>query len=129
VKQLAALEPASAVAGKSLNLSRQSVTPAPAFSQGPELGLVTSRAASPGEALASVPESLWITAAVAAKSELGAALAQLQEPWLQVRTAKRSRLIAEVCAASHIVDARQKSRPAQNQTIEQSLRFAPGVQP
>ena len=71
-------------AGKSLSLSRQAVTPAPALSQGPELGLVTSRAAAPGEALASVPESLWITAAVAAKSELGGALAQLQEPWLQV---------------------------------------------
>ena len=70
--------------GKSLSLGKQAVTPAPASSQGSDLGLVTSRTVDAGEALVSVPESLWITAEVVAKSELGPAVAQLQEPWVQV---------------------------------------------
>jgi hypothetical protein len=71
-------------AGKSLSLDRQAVRPAPASTQGPELGLVTSRGVGPGEALVSIPESLWVTVDVVAKSDLGPALAQLPEPWVQV---------------------------------------------
>ena len=77
-----------------MSLGKQAITPAPALSDGPELGLVTSRNVASGEALVSVPESLWITAAVVAKSELGAAVSQLQESWLQVRPR-----ITGICAA------------------------------
>ena len=67
--------------GQQLDLSKQSVVPAPAAGGG--LGLVATRTVEKGREVLSVPESLWISVDTVSRSEHGSLLAPL-EPWLQV---------------------------------------------